>query len=55
MPLCSSLSYLYRDAHFWNASIFCSVYFMKNKNVIEMGEMGQAGEKWDKMGERWDT
>ena len=24
------------------------IYFMKNKNESEKGEMGQAGEKWDK-------
>ena len=34
---------------FGNATIVYSDCLMKNANVFEKGEMGQAGEKWDKM------
>ena len=39
---------LYRDTRFGNAAIVCSICFIKIKYVFEKGEMGQAGEKWDK-------
>ena len=44
----SNLSHLYPNTRFGNATIVCSICFMKNKRVFEKGEMGQAAEKWNK-------
>ena len=47
MPFCSLIKSL-TDARFGNATIVCSVCSIENKMHFKKGEMGQAGEKWDK-------
>ena len=45
-------SILYRCGEFGNATIVCSVCFTEKKNEFEKEEMGQAGEGWEKSGEK---